>query len=168
MSQFALPSIAKVAIAERDMRQSHRMADSRDSRTGDILAAAHAATQAAQDMATGALRIPVASAEIIAQLPALLENLAAATERLNTNLDRLERYMALADPTLQTLDRLLPQVEAMVARGDAAFRAVRDIPGVGAFGRITGLADHAGAAEESSRGEGKSAKRRSEPRRRKD
>jgi hypothetical protein len=53
--------------------------------------------------------------------------------------------MALADPTFQTIDRLLPQLEALASRGDDAFRVVRDIPGVGAFGRITGLSGDAGA-----------------------
>ena len=83
--------------------------------------------------------MPVASAQVIEQLPGLIENLATATERLNKTLDRFERYMALADPTLQTIDRLLPQLEAMVARGDEAFQTLRDIPGVGAFGRLTGF-----------------------------
>jgi hypothetical protein len=109
----------------------------------------------------------MASAHIVAQLPELIENLAAATERLNTNLDRLERYMALADPTFEAVDRLLPQFEAMVARGDQAFRAVRDIPGVGTFGRITGLSPDSDAAKADSPEEVSGRKRRSEPRRRK-
>ena len=44
------------------------------------------------------MRVPPASAQIAAQLPDLLENLAVATERLNTTIDRMERYMALAEP----------------------------------------------------------------------
>ena len=126
------------------------MTDSSSSQRGDIRAAAQAAAQAAKDLTSGALRVPMASAHIVAQLPELIENLAAATERLNTNLDRLERYMALADPTFEAVDRLLPQFEAMVARGDQAFRAVRDIPGVGTFGRITGLSPDSDAAKADS------------------
>lgn len=131
----------------------------------DLRAAAQAAAQAAQDLASGALRVPTASAQIVAQLPGLVENLAAATERLNTNLDRLERYMSLADPTFEAIDRLLPQLEAIVARGDQAVRAVQNLPGVGTIGRITGLSPDAGAAAPDS---GKSSKRRTDPRRRKD
>ncbi len=143
------------------------MPDSRSSQQGDIRAVAQAAAQAAQDLTSGALRVPMASAHIVAQLPDLIENLAAATERLNTNLDRLERYMALADPTLEAVDRLLPNLEALVARGDQAFRAVRDIPGVGTIGRITGLSHDSGTAEADSPEEVGGRKRRSEPRRRK-
>ena len=143
------------------------MTDSSSSERGDIRAAAQAAAQAAKDLTSGALRVPMASAHIVAQLPELIENLAAATERLNTNLDRLERYMALADPTFEAVDRLLPQFEAMVARGDQAFRAVRDIPGVGTFGRITGLSPDSDAAKADSPEEVSGRKRRSEPRRRK-
>ena len=84
------------------------MTDSSSSQRGDIRAAAQAAAQAAKDLTSGALRVPMASAHIVAQLPELIENLAAATERLNTNLDRLERYMALADPTFEAVDRLYP------------------------------------------------------------
>ncbi|MCT7661350.1 hypothetical protein [Mycobacterium deserti] len=143
------------------------MTDSRKSQPGDIRAAAQAAAQAAQDLASGALRVPTASAQILAQLPDLIENLAAATERLNTNLDRLERYMALADPTFETIDRLLPQLEALAARGDQAFRAVRGVPGVNTFGRITGLSRDA-AAQADAPESATPPKRRSEPRRRKD
>jgi ABC-type transporter Mla subunit MlaD len=144
------------------------MTDKKSSQPGDLRAAAQAAAQAAQELASGALRVPTASAQVVAQLPGLIENLAAATERLNTNLDRLERYLALADPTFETIDRLLPQLEALAARGDQAFRAVRDIPGVGTFGRITGLASDPGTGQADSTKDGKAAKRRSEPRRRKD
>lgn len=49
-------------------------------------------------MASSAMRVPSASAQIAAQLPDLVENLAVATERLNTTIDRMERYMALAVP----------------------------------------------------------------------
>ena len=128
---------------------------------GDLRAAAQAAAQAAQDLASGAFRVPAASAQIVAQLPGLIENLAAATERLNKNLDRLERYLALADPTFEAIDRLIPQLEAVVARGDQAVRAVQNIPGVGTIGRITGLSADPNAAA----GESKTSKRRPTPRR---
>ncbi|WP_197373208.1 hypothetical protein [Mycolicibacterium baixiangningiae] len=139
------------------------MSDKKDPPPGDVRAAAQAALQAAQEAASGALRVPAASAQIVAQLPGLLENLAAATERLNSTLDRVERYMALADPTLQAMDRLLPQLEVLAAQRDAAFRAVGDLPGVGAFGRITGLSSR----EEPAQEKGKPAKKRG-PSRRKD
>lgn len=129
------------------------MSDKKDAPPGDVRAAAQAALQAAQDAASGALRVPAASAQIVAQLPGLLENLAAATERLNSTLDRVERYMALADPTLQAMDRILPQLEALAAQRDAAFRAVTDLPG--AFGRITGLTPR----EEAAKEKGKSPKK---------
>ena len=58
-------------------------------------------------MASSAMRVLLASAQIATQLPDLLET-QAATERLNTTIDRMERFMALADPTFRTMDRLLP------------------------------------------------------------
>ena len=76
------------------------------------------------------MRVPPASAQIAAQLPDLLENLAVATERLNTTIDRMERYMAVADPMFRTMDRLLPQLEALIATGNDVFRALSGIPGV--------------------------------------
>ncbi|MCK0173838.1 MULTISPECIES: hypothetical protein [Mycobacteriaceae] len=115
------------------------MAESKNPTPGDIRAAAQGALQAAQDVAAGALRMPTASAQLVGQLPELIENLAKATERLNTTLDRFERYIALADPTLQAMDRVLPQLQALIAQGDAMYRAVGNLPGVGTVGRITGL-----------------------------
>ncbi|TFV61551.1 hypothetical protein E4P42_01265 [Mycobacterium sp. PS03-16] len=115
------------------------MSDSETPKPGDIRSAAQAALAAAQEAAAGALRVPTASAQLLAELPGLIENLATATERLNTTLDRFERYIALADPTLQAMDRILPQLEALAAHGDAAFRAVGALPGVGTVGRLTGL-----------------------------
>ena len=100
--------------------------------------AAHAAVDAAQAVATGVLRIPPASARFAAQLPDLLENLAATTERLNTAMDRLDRYLALAEPTLRTMDRLLPQLEALVATGDEIYGALSRIPGASTLSRIAG------------------------------
>ena len=100
--------------------------------------AAHAAVDAAQAVATGVLRIPPASARFAAQLPDLLENLAATTERLNTAMDRLDRYLALAEPTLRTMDRLLPQLESLVATGDEIYGALSRIPGASTLSRIAG------------------------------
>ncbi len=76
------------------------------------------------------MRIPPASIQIASQLPDLLENLATATERLNTAIDRAERYMALAAPMVRTLDAVLPQLEALVATGNDVYTAVSSIPGV--------------------------------------
>ncbi|MCG5432462.1 hypothetical protein LV457_09170 [Mycobacterium sp. MYCO198283] len=116
-------------------------------KASDVKNAAQAAVDAAQEAAGGAMRIPPASAQLIAQLPGLIENLAAATERLNATLDRAERYMALADPTLRAIDRLLPQLEAQLARGDDVLRTLRQVPGVSTFGRLTGLSPEAAAQE---------------------
>lgn len=106
---------------------------------GDVISATQAAVDAAQAVATGALRIPPASARLAAQLPDLLENLAATTERLNATMDRLDRYLALAEPTLRAMDRLMPQLEAMVATGDEIYGAMSRIPGVSTLSRFAGL-----------------------------
>jgi ABC-type transporter Mla subunit MlaD len=100
--------------------------------------AAQAAMESAQAVASGTLRIPRASAQIAGQLPDLLENLAVATERLNATIDRAERYMALTDPMVRTMDRLLPQMEALIATGDDVFKALSNIPGVSRLGRLVG------------------------------
>ena len=95
------------------------------------LDAAQAAVDAAQAVASGAMRIPPASARFAAQLPDLLENLAATTERL-------DRYLSLAEPTLRTMDRLLPQLEALVATGEEIYGALSRIPGVSTLTRLAG------------------------------
>jgi len=100
--------------------------------------AAQAAVDAAQAVTTSALRIPPASARLAAQLPDLLENLATTTERLNAAMDRLDRYLALAEPTLRTMDRLLPQLEALVATGDEISGALSHIPGLSTLSRFAG------------------------------
>ncbi|KHO22061.1 hypothetical protein [Mycolicibacterium setense] len=99
---------------------------------------AQSAVGAAQAVASGAMRIPPASAQLAAQLPDLLENLAVATERLNTTLDRTERYMAMADPMFRTVDRLLPQLESLINTGNDVFRMLTNIPGISSLNRITG------------------------------
>lgn len=99
---------------------------------------AQSAVGAAQAVASGAMRIPPASAQLAAQLPDLLENLAVATERLNTTIDRTERYLAMADPMFRTLDRLLPQFESMISTGNDVFRMLTNIPGISTLGRIAG------------------------------
>ncbi len=73
-------------------------------------------------------------------MPDLLENMAATTERLNTAMDRLDKYLALAEPMLRTMDRLLPQIEALVATGDEIYGALSRIPGVSTLGRFAGRA----------------------------
>lgn len=105
---------------------------------GDVVSSAQAAVDAAQAMASGALRIPPASARLAAQLPDLLENLVATTERLNNTMDRLDKYMALAEPMLRTMDRVLPQIEALVATGEEIYGALSRIPGVSTLGRLAG------------------------------
>jgi ABC-type transporter Mla subunit MlaD len=95
--------------------------------------------ETAQAVASSAMRLPPASAQFAAQLPDLLENLAVATERLNTTIDRMERYMAVADPTFRTMDRLLPQLEALIATGSDVFRGLSEIPGVATLSRLAGL-----------------------------
>ena len=85
------------------------------------------------------MRVPPASAQIATQLPDLLENLAAATERLNTTIDRMERFMALADPMFRTMDRLLPQLEALIATGEDVYKGLSSIPGVATLSRLAGL-----------------------------
>ncbi len=97
---------------------------------------AQAAVESAQAVVSGTLRIPRASAQIVAQLPDLLENLAVATERLNATIDRAERYMALTDPMVRTMDRLLPQMEALIATGNELFKALSNLPGVSRLGRL--------------------------------
>lgn len=99
---------------------------------------AQSAVEAAQAVASGAMRIPPASAQLAAQLPDLLENLAVATERLNTTIDRTERYMAMADPMFRTVDRLLPQLESLINTGNDVFRMLANIPGISTLNRITG------------------------------
>ncbi|MDV3129161.1 hypothetical protein M1247_29950 [Mycobacterium sp. 21AC1] len=111
----------------------------------DLKSAAQAAVETAQNavdtaqaVASGAMRIPPASAQLAAQLPDLLENLAVATERLNTTIDRTERYLAVADPMFRTMDRLLPQLEALISTGNDVFKALSTIPGLSTLNRLTG------------------------------
>jgi ABC-type transporter Mla subunit MlaD len=102
----------------------------------EIKAAAQAAAETAQSIAGSAMRIPPATIQLASQLPDLLENLATATERLNEAIDRAERYMALADPMIRTMDHMLPQLEALVATGDEVFKTFSSLPGVSTIGRF--------------------------------
>jgi len=102
----------------------------------DIKAAAQAAAETAQSVASGAMRIPPASIQLASQLPDLLENLATATQRLNEAIDRAERYLALADPMIRTMDAILPQLEALVATGNEVYNAVASVPGVSTLSRL--------------------------------
>lgn len=104
----------------------------------DVKAAAQAAAETAQSLAGGALRVPPATLQLASQLPDLLENLATATARLNEAIDRAERFMALADPMIRTMDHLLPQLESMAATSDEVFKTLSSLPGVSTIGRITG------------------------------
>lgn len=117
----------------------------------DILAAAQAAVEAAQNAAGQALdaaqltagsafdtavRLPPASVQLASQLPDLIENLSTAIDRLNQTVDRLDRTLALADPAFQAYDRLLPRLEAMVSFGEEVFNRLARLPGVSLLGRL--------------------------------
>ena len=102
----------------------------------DIKSAVEAAAGTAQSVASSAMRIPPASIQLASQIPDLLENLATATERLNAAIDRAERYLALADPMIRTMDAVLPQLEALVATGNDVYNAVSSVPGVSTLSRL--------------------------------
>ena len=108
----------------------------------EILAAAEAARQQAQDVAGAAfgtaVRLPPASAQLALQMPELIENLATAIERLNTAIDRLDRVLSLVDPLFAALDQLLPRIEALAELGDDVGRVVGRLPGMGTLSRLTG------------------------------
>lgn len=118
----------------------------------DIKAAAQAAAETAQSVAGGAMRIPPASVQLASQLPDLVENLATATQRLNEAIDRAERYLALADPMIRTIDALLPQLEALVATGNDVFNALSSVPGVSTLGRLATRGADAPPRKKPSRG----------------
>ncbi|WP_051022259.1 hypothetical protein [Nocardia pneumoniae] len=139
----------------------------------DVLSAAQAAVEAAQTAAGQALeaaqltassafdaavRLPPASAQLVAQLPDLIERLSIAIERLNSTIDRLDRTLALADPAFAAYDRLLPRLEAMISLGEDVFGKLAKLPGVALLGKLTGLsAPEQPAAEPPQR---RSSKRR--------
>jgi ABC-type transporter Mla subunit MlaD len=118
----------------------------------DIRAAVEAAAETAQSVASGAMRIPPASLQLASQLPDLLENLATATARLNEAVDRAERYLALADPMIRTMDAMLPQLEALVATGNDVFTAVSSVPGVSTLGRLATRATETPTRMRSAKG----------------
>jgi ABC-type transporter Mla subunit MlaD len=118
----------------------------------DIRAAVEAAAETAQSVASGAMRIPPASIQLASQLPDLLENLATATARLNEAVDRAERYLALADPMIRTMDAMLPQLEALVATGNDVYGAVSSIPGVSTLGRLATRATETPTRMRSAKG----------------
>jgi ABC-type transporter Mla subunit MlaD len=120
----------------------------------DIKAAVEAAAETAQSVASGAMRIPPASIQLASQLPDLIENLATATERLNGAIDRAERYLALADPMIRTMDAILPQLEALVATGNDVFNAVSSVPAVSTLSRLATRGSAAPPKEKPSRGRG--------------
>lgn len=118
----------------------------------DIRAVAAAAADTAQSVASGALRIPPASIQLVSQLPDLIENLATATERLNEAIDRAERYLTLADPMIRTMDALLPQLESLVATGNDVYKTVSTLPGVSTLGRLaTRSTDNRATTRQSKR-----------------
>jgi hypothetical protein len=97
------------------------------------------------------MRIPPASIQLASQLPDLIENLAIATERLNTAIDRAERYLALADPMIRTMDALLPQLEALVATGNNVYNAVSSVPGASTLSRLATGGARAPAKKKTAR-----------------
>ncbi|BBX02570.1 hypothetical protein MMOR_35060 [Mycolicibacterium moriokaense] len=154
--------MAKGTDSAFDVRDSWEMTNPKVPRPKDIKAAAQAAAdsaqaaaqaaaEAAQAVAGSALRIPPASIQLATQLPDLIENLATATERLNQAIDRAERYLALADPMIRTMDAILPQLEALVATGNEVYGAVSSLPGVATLGRLANRGT-AAATKRTSRG----------------
>jgi len=127
------PLTARFPVRHSDIMTNQKIPGPRE-----IKAAAQAAAEAAQSIAGDAMRIPPATVQLAGQLPEMLENMATATARLNEAIDRAERYLALADPMLRTMDRLLPQLEALVATSDEAFKTLSSLPGVSGLGRLTG------------------------------
>ena len=47
--------------------------------------------------------------------------------------------MALADPMFRTMDRVLPQLEALIATGNDVYRGLSGLPGVATLSRLAGL-----------------------------
>src|SRR3954466_2180723 len=125
----------------------------------DIKAAGRAAAETAQQIVGDAMRLPPASLQLASQLPDLIENLATATQRLNEAIDRAERYLALADPMIRTMDALLPQLEALVATGNDVFNVVSSVPGISTVSRFVTRGSDASPMEKPSR-------RRTAPRKR--
>src|SRR6187551_2211580 len=117
----------------------------------DIKAAGRAAAETAQSIVSDALRLPPASIQLASQLPDLIENMATATARLNEAIDRAERYLALADPMIRTMDALLPQLEALVATGNDVYKAVSSVPGVSTLGRLATRTTEAPTRKRSSK-----------------
>jgi hypothetical protein len=118
-------------------------------------AAAQTAADTAQSVASGALRIPPASLQLVGQLPDLIENLATATVRLNEAIDRAERYLALADPMIRTMDAILPHLEALVATGNEVYGAVSSLPGVATLSRLATRGSAGPVTKEPSSGRSK-------------
>ncbi|MFI6869197.1 hypothetical protein [Nocardia sp. NPDC050406] len=132
---------------------------------GDLIAAAQAAVEAAQNAAgqvldaaqltagtafDTAVRLPPSTVQLAAQLPDLIDNLSTAIDRLNQTVDRLDRTLALADPAFQAYDRLLPRLEAMVSFGEEVFNRLARLPGVSLLGRL-GVRDEPEQPEPKSR-----------------
>jgi hypothetical protein len=128
--------LAQISDRTADTRHRYYMPNPKVPSPKEIKAAAQAAAETAQSMATGAMRIPPASIQLASQLPDLIENLAVATERLNNAIDRAERYLALADPMIRTMDAILPQLESLVATGNDVYNAVSSLPGASTLGRF--------------------------------
>ncbi|MCZ8379899.1 hypothetical protein O6P37_13580 [Mycobacterium sp. CPCC 205372] len=120
----------------------------------DVKAAAQFAAETAQGAVNDAFRGSRASLELVGQLPDLIENLVAATERLNAAIDRAERYLALADPMIRTMDAVLPQLEALVNTGNDVFNAVSTMPGASTLGRLTGRGTAGVPRDPPARGRG--------------
>jgi hypothetical protein len=128
--------LAQISDRTAVARHGYEMTSRKVPTPKEIKAAAQAAADTAQSVASGAMRIPPASLQLVGQLPDLIENLAIATERLNTAIDRAERYLALADPMIRTMDAMLPQLEALVATGNDVYNAVSSLPGASTLSRF--------------------------------
>ena len=146
---------SKVPRPKDIMAAAQAAADSAQSAARDAAqtaqSAAREAAETAQSAAGAALRIPPASIQLASQLPDLIENLAIATERLNTAIDRAERYLALADPMIRTMDAVLPQLEALVATGNEVYGAVSSLPGVATLSRLATRGSEASPKKRTAR-----------------
>ncbi|MCX5042671.1 hypothetical protein OG921_05745 [Aldersonia sp. NBC_00410] len=137
----------------------------------EILAAAQAAAQAAAEAAQAAagsafdsaVRLPPASARLAAELPDLVDNLASTLERLNDAIDRWERMMVLMDPMFGALDRLIPQLEALVSVGDNVFARLGRLPGMGTLGKVTGVSVDKEKEKADERARGRTKARKQQP-----
>ncbi len=105
-----------------------------------------AAQQVASDTAYVAIRTPPAATRLAAQAPDLLDNLAAATERVNATVDRLERVLNLLEPLVNALDTvvgglesIIPALEEAANTGATFTKSLMNLPIISQVSKMTGL-----------------------------